>query len=506
MTQLSQKTIDFVEKTVIDLEKTQTQPQKLKEYDGEVTPFSPPLPLHYPLMAFIIDILAIISGFILLGLNLPLEITAIGAIAVPHAIIVFGIISTIWLSVFFLTSVYDLEDVDNYQWTELRKVSKSIIISYFMSMGVLYLIGWQISQTILFQHLLLGIGFALGWRSIFHSFAYFNFVSNTKLHRRVLVISSQERLTSILALLRQVRPEYVTVVGVITDAKSVTQANLLGGFDKNLKALIKERNIDDVVMAFTHKHQDKSKDILKKLSTSTVGTYILPDYMDIQFTNKIVNRLDNLNIVNITPPQLNRVDLFLKRILDITVSLIALVIAGPVMAMIAVAIKLESGGPVLFMQERMGKNKEKFSIFKFRSMRVGADKELDSVSEKDALGRITNHKRPNDPRVTRVGKFIRKTSLDELPQIFNVLRGDMSIVGPRPEILRLVNQYEPWQDKRFVMTQGITGWWQVNGRSENPCHLSTHQDIEYINNFSFLLDIRIILMTVPALLKGKGAF
>ena len=119
---------------------------------------------------------------------------------------------------------------------------------------------------------------------------------------------------------------------------------------------------------------------------------------------------------------------------------------------------------------------------------------------------LRNHKRPNDPRITRIGKLIRKTSLDELPQLFNVLRGDMSIVGPRPELIRLVDEYEPWQDQRFVVKQGITGWWQVNGRSKTPCHFSTHQDVKYINNYSFLLDMQILLMTIPSLLKGKGAF
>lgn len=123
MRQLSQKTIDFVEKTAIELDKTQTQPQKTKEHDDEVTPFSPPLPLHYPLMAFILDVFAIVGGFIILGLNIPLELTAIGTVAVPHAIIVFGIISTIWLTTFFLTSVYGLNSVDNYQSIELRKAS-----------------------------------------------------------------------------------------------------------------------------------------------------------------------------------------------------------------------------------------------------------------------------------------------------------------------------------------------------------------------------------------------
>jgi lipopolysaccharide/colanic/teichoic acid biosynthesis glycosyltransferase len=189
------------------------------------------------------------------------------------------------------------------------------------------------------------------------------------------------------------------------------------------------------------------------------------------------------------------------------VSSVMIFLALPVMTLVALAIKLEDPkGPVFFLQTRIGENGRPFRIFKFRSMFVDADKMLDAVSTKDENGKILVHKRADDPRITRIGKIIRKTSLDEVPQLFNVLRGDMSLVGPRPELPRLVNEYETWQRQRFTVPQGITGWWQINGRSDNPCHLSTDQDLYYIQNYSFLLDVQILMMTVPALLKGKGAF
>ncbi len=516
MTQVSPKTIDFVQRTTAptappsappELEETFIPTVKAKESDGEVTPFSPNLPLHYPLMAFLLDAIAIAGAFLVLGLNITLSISSIGSVAAPHINFVLGGITVVWLAIFFLTSLYKTEEASNYQWIELRKVAKSLFIAYVMSMGFLYLLGWQIPQSILFQHLLLAVSFTLGWRSLYHTFAYFDFIGNNKLTRRVLVISSQERAPSVMAMLRQVQPEYVDVVGVVSNGKEVPYAENLGDFNENLRTLVTQHKVDDVVMAFTHGDNAIARKILKRVHALPVHAYVLPDYMDVKFSTKVVNRLDDLNLVNITTPNLSKVNLLLKRALDIVVSLIALAFAAPVMAFVALAIKMESDGPILFMQERMGADKKKFSIFKFRSMRVGADDELDDVTIVDAkTGRTLSHKHRNDPRVTRIGKFIRKTSLDELPQIFNVLRGDMSLVGPRPEILRLVGEYEPWQDQRFLVKQGITGWWQVNGRSENACHLSTHQDVEYINNFSFLLDIQIILMTVPALLKGKGAF
>jgi lipopolysaccharide/colanic/teichoic acid biosynthesis glycosyltransferase len=144
-------------------------------------------------------------------------------------------------------------------------------------------------------------------------------------------------------------------------------------------------------------------------------------------------------------------------------------------------------------------------MYKFRSMVKDADERLKEVMQLDEDGKLI-HKLPDDPRVTRVGKLIRRTSLDELPQFFNVLRGDMSLVGPRPEMPVLVEMYEPWQRVRFAVPQGITGWWQVNGRSDKPMHLNTEDDIYYVRNYSLLLDLEIIFKTILVVLRGRGAF
>jgi exopolysaccharide biosynthesis polyprenyl glycosylphosphotransferase len=204
-------------------------------------------------------------------------------------------------------------------------------------------------------------------------------------------------------------------------------------------------------------------------------------------------------------PGLNRSERAAKRALDILLAGSALLFALPVMLAVALAIKIESKGPVFFKQRRVGEGGRFFHMFKFRSMVVNAEALQATVNKTSADGK-TLHKHKDDPRVTRVGKFIRKTSLDELPQLLNVLLGDMSLVGPRPELPWLVEQYEAWQRERFLMPQGITGWWQVTGRSDKPCHLSTEDDLHYIRNYSLWMDIKIMMMTIPALLKGKGAF
>jgi lipopolysaccharide/colanic/teichoic acid biosynthesis glycosyltransferase len=169
------------------------------------------------------------------------------------------------------------------------------------------------------------------------------------------------------------------------------------------------------------------------------------------------------------------------------------------MALSAIAIRLREGGPVFLSQKRVGENGRIFPMLKFRTMKPNARR-----PRQDSEGFL--HKRVDDPRVTRVGRFLRRTSLDELPQIWNVLKGEMSLVGPRPELPQLVERYQLWQRKRFAVPQGMTGWWQVNGRSDKPMHLHTEDDLYYVQNYSIGLDLFILLKTFWAVLSGRGAF
>jgi lipopolysaccharide/colanic/teichoic acid biosynthesis glycosyltransferase len=153
----------------------------------------------------------------------------------------------------------------------------------------------------------------------------------------------------------------------------------------------------------------------------------------------------------------------------------------------------------------VGENGRIFGMYKFRSMVEGAEAMQKQVSKVNGNGEII-HKCPDDPRVTRVGRILRRTSLDELPQLLNVLKGDMSLVGPRPELPWMVGQYEPWQHKRLAVPQGMTGWWQVNGRADKPLHLHTEDDIYYVQNYSLWMDIYILLKTPWVVMRGIGAY
>jgi exopolysaccharide biosynthesis polyprenyl glycosylphosphotransferase len=211
-------------------------------------------------------------------------------------------------------------------------------------------------------------------------------------------------------------------------------------------------------------------------------------------------------LVTLKEPALDGVERIAKRALDLAVTSAALLLLWPVMLLVAAAIKLDSSGPVLFKQQRVGMNGRLFRMYKFRSMRADADKDIDVILENTPDGRRQLRKDLPDPRITRVGRHLRRWSLDELPQLFNVLRGEMSIVGPRPELPLLAAQYEPWQRKSLCVPPGITGWWQITDRADESQSLRSEADLYYIRNYSLLFDLQILLRTVAAVVKGKGAY
>lgn len=197
------------------------------------------------------------------------------------------------------------------------------------------------------------------------------------------------------------------------------------------------------------------------------------------------------------------VGLKMKSTLDFFFSFTVIMLVSPVFLMIAVAIRLEDGGPVLFTQERVGLNGRRFSIFKFRTMVTNAEAlKISMQGQNEQTGPV--FKITNDPRVTRIGRFLRRTSFDELPQFFNVIRGEMSVVGPRPPIPSEVEKYKKWQKRRLTMKPGITCTWQVSGRNDIPFKEWVKLDLEYIDNWSLTRDVVLILKTVKVILTGTG--
>lgn len=194
-----------------------------------------------------------------------------------------------------------------------------------------------------------------------------------------------------------------------------------------------------------------------------------------------------------------------KRVLDVLLSTIALALISPLLLLVALLIRLTSPGPIIYRQHRVGKSGRIFTMYKFRSMRQGADRELASLrSLNEADGPL--FKMRADPRVTRIGRLLRRTSIDELPQLLNVIHGEMSLVGPRPPLAHEVMQYAQWQVRRLSVTPGLTGLWQVSGRSNLGFDDGVRLDLRYIDECSLLLDLSILARTIPAVLLSRGAY
>jgi exopolysaccharide biosynthesis polyprenyl glycosylphosphotransferase len=240
---------------------------------------------------------------------------------------------------------------------------------------------------------------------------------------------------------------------------------------------------------------------------SIVNTYSLRDRGRVHVTlyPHIDSEDSSAEIVETQPKRFSWQYEKIKRCLDLVVAVSSLVLASPLILLLAALIKLDSRGPLFFGQMRVGRNGQVFKMYKFRSMCANAENMLDELTEKNkAKGHM--FKIDDDPRVTRVGKWIRRLSLDEIPQLFNVITGEMSLIGPRPPLPHEVKEYEPWQFRRLEAAPGISGLWQVKRGSEISFDEMVNLDIEYIDNWSLWMDIAIIIKTIPAMMRGQGAY
>jgi exopolysaccharide biosynthesis polyprenyl glycosylphosphotransferase len=208
----------------------------------------------------------------------------------------------------------------------------------------------------------------------------------------------------------------------------------------------------------------------------------------------------------ITNSRKSNLNLNAKRVFDIMVSAGILMVLSPLFLLVSLLIRLESKGPVFFSQNRVGKRGRLFKMYKFRSMYIDAERRKSALMTQNEMVGGVLFKMKDDPRVTRVGRFIRKYSIDELPQLWNVLNGDMSLVGPRPPLPVEVEQYTPYQRRRLAVTPGITCIWQVSGRSDIPFKKQVELDLQYIANQSFWYDMALLVKTVPAVLRAHGAY
>ena len=278
---------------------------------------------------------------------------------------------------------------------------------------------------------------------------------------------------------------------------------ILGG-SGDFEAIVRKQFVDEVLVSIPSERRLVARLIL---SARELGKSIrvVPDLLSLGMEGIKAGHLGLIPLLEYYNKGLHGADLFLKRFFDIVVSFLALIVLLPVFLVIAVALKLDSRGPIVYVSKRNGKKGKLFNFCKFRTMVSNADQMLESLRHLDETdGPIFKIK--NDPRITRVGRFLRRYSLDELPQLWNVLKGDMSLVGPRPPTPNEVEKYAHWQLKRLEIRPGLTCLWQVRGRSNLSFREWMKLDLFYIENWSFWLDIKIILRTIVVVIRGEGAY
>jgi len=268
--------------------------------------------------------------------------------------------------------------------------------------------------------------------------------------------------------------------------------------------VVREQKVDLVLIALSPRERYEASWLISSLANLPVQLYVLPDVVT-ETAKTVVDEIDGIPVIGLTESAISGWNARIKRLMDLAICVPLLLLTAPLMLVIAVLVRLDSSGPALFKQERIGQHNRRFKMIKFRTMRVDAEQRMKEAAAHVATKDLV-HKRRDNPNITRAGAILRRTSLDELPQLFNIIKGDMSVVGPRPELPWIVERYRAWQYRRLLVPQGLTGWWQVNGRSNRVLHLHTQDDIYYVRNYSLWLDIKILLMTIKIVLTGRGAF
>lgn len=326
--------------------------------------------------------------------------------------------------------------------------------------------------------------------------------------RHLIIVGSGTRAKAIATAIEEHKHWGLHLLGFVSDNPKLQGRDINGypvlGKNGDILNLLNQHVVDELIFAMPRRQLEKYEDIFLLCQEMGIKTRVAANFFPRMVAKVGLESLNGIPLLTFSTTPTNEYALLIKRALDIMIASIALVLLSPLMLAVAAAIKLTSIGPIFFKQTRVGQNGRLFTLYKFRSMYRDAEakrKELEHLNELD--GPVFKIKK--DPRITPVGRFIRKFSIDELPQLWNVLKGDMSIVGPRPPTPEEVKKYKRWQRRRLSMKPGITCLWQVNGRNKIAFDQWVKLDLYYIDNWSLWLDTKILLKTIPAVISGRGA-
>ena len=423
----------------------------------------------------------------------------IGATAVP-----------VWLGIF---TAYHLYDNDNLRiavasFDEVRDLFHAMLagsLGYLiLSQGVRYVAGWWVYSAVE-EFLFVAAALVLIplVRGSLRSWVFPRIMRP----RRTLVIGGGREAALVHRKLES-HPEYgLEVVGFLSgDGDEEAAPGRVLGTPDDVVSIVDEYDIERVLMASEVASHEEMLDLLRTVRRPDLQVSIVPRYSEIFTSRAIIDEVEGMPVVTLPPMNLGRSSRLLKRSFDVALSGAGLLLLSPLLGAIALAIRLDSPGPALFRQPRRGRKGSTFEIVKFRTMRIGAEQDRSDVLHMNEVDGPLFKIKGKDPRVTRVGGFLRKTSLDEFPQLWNVLKGEMSLVGPRPFVVYEADRITGWALRRLDMTPGITGLWQVLGRNDMPFEEMTKLDYLYVTNWSIWWDLKILCQTIPVVLGKRGAY
>jgi len=395
-------------------------------------------------------------------------------------------------------------------WPEIGRIAKALVAMALVHIAAIFLVRLHqdISRLFFVTYFALTFAALAGNRVVLRRVA--RSVRRNGHNLRVFAVIGSGDLAREVVQTVEEHPEWgLQFAGHILDAQGAgnqpkPSPELVLGTVSQLGQILDDNVIDEVIFAVPRERLPHIEGAFRLCQEQGANARVCLDLFHVAGSHVALGEMDGLPMLAFTRAPTDEVALLFKRAFDVVASAVAVLLLSPLFVATAIAVKLDSPGPVFFSQTRVGKNGRPFKMLKFRSMHIDAEERLDSLrTQNEVSGPV--FKMRNDPRVTRVGRFIRRTSLDELPQFLNVLSGEMSIVGPRPPVPSEVRQYQRWQRRRLSVKPGITCTWQVSGRSDVSFDQWMKLDLEYIDTWSLWGDIQICFRTVPAVLLSRGA-
>lgn len=417
---------------------------------------------------------------------------------------VLALVGVIWALVFYFLGAYERRTREEWR-IEARTVFLAATFAVLSLAAALYFIKIENFSRVLFLYFYaLDLGLTLVWRAgmRYLRLRYGGAGADT---RRALIVGTDTSAKELATQLRS-SPGFM-LVGFIAESKLSNLSDvapIVGTLDDALTVVDRAR-INDVFLSQTTRGRAELAELILALRESRVRVRVMPDLLELITVRTGIETLRGLPVITLREPAITGLNSVLKRALDLIGATLGLLVFGPFMFIVALLIKFDSPGPILFSQERAGQYGKPFRMYKFRSMVVNAEDLLDQLVNVDEL-ESPHFKMRDDPRVTRVGRWLRRTSLDELPQLINVLFGSMSLVGPRPEVMRIAMRYSSVQRQRLLVKPGMTGAMQISGRGDLVFEERIKLELDYIENYSIWRDLVILVKTVPAVLSGRGAY